>query len=176
LSFFTIIHFHLLYIPCYIPWYFDIIVKWLQWSSKLINTLPYMLSMSHWCFADNYHFKGTLLQLKSKFLNVEFKALKASFFTLSFFFYILSFLHLLTCVHHLGHLLSPSALLSSDFVEKTWDTKKNIAFLQIWDENGYTERFLMLLPCTCVLQPTLVHLYQASSLHPGSLPRWPLPV
>jgi hypothetical protein len=27
-----------------------------------------------------------------------------------------------------------------------------------------------LLPCTCVLQPTLVHFYQTSSLLPGHLP------
>jgi hypothetical protein len=31
----------------------------------------------------------------------------------------------------------------------------------------------VLLPCTCVLQPTLVHLYQTSSLLPGSLPTVP---
>jgi hypothetical protein len=27
-----------------------------------------------------------------------------------------------------------------------------------------------LLPCTCVLQPTLIHLYQTSSLLPRHLP------
>jgi hypothetical protein len=27
-----------------------------------------------------------------------------------------------------------------------------------------------LLPCTCVLQPELIHLYQTSSLLPGHLP------
>jgi hypothetical protein len=32
------------------------------------------------------------------------------------------------------------------------------------------ERFVALLPCTCVLQPKLVHLYQTSSLLPGHLP------
>jgi hypothetical protein len=31
-------------------------------------------------------------------------------------------------------------------------------------------RFLVLLLCTCVLEPTLVHLYQTSSLLPGPLP------
>jgi hypothetical protein len=36
--------------------------------------------------------------------------------------------------------------------------------------DSYTERFLVLLPCTSVLQPTLVHLYQTSSLIPGPLP------
>jgi hypothetical protein len=39
-----------------------------------------------------------------------------------------------------------------------------------WDKDGYTERFLVLLPCTCVLQPELVHLYKTSSLLPGHLP------
>jgi hypothetical protein len=42
--------------------------------------------------------------------------------------------------------------------------------LIVWDKDNNTERFLVLLPCTCVLQPTLVHLYQTSSLFPGSLP------
>jgi hypothetical protein len=31
---------------------------------------------------------------------------------------------------------------------------KDIAFLLVWDEDSYTERFLALLPCTCVLQST----------------------
>jgi hypothetical protein len=42
--------------------------------------------------------------------------------------------------------------------------------LLIWNKNIYTERFLALLPRTCVLQPTLVHFYQMSSLLPGPLP------
>jgi hypothetical protein len=42
--------------------------------------------------------------------------------------------------------------------------------LLVWDKDSYTERFLALLPCTCVLQPTLVHLYQTSSLLPNPLP------
>jgi hypothetical protein len=33
--------------------------------------------------------------------------------------------------------------------------------LLLWDKNRYTERFLALLACTCILQPKLVHLYQA---------------
>jgi hypothetical protein len=45
--------------------------------------------------------------------------------------------------------------------------KKNIAFLLV--EIRYTERFLLLLPCTCVLQPELINLYQTSSLLPGYL-------
>jgi hypothetical protein len=36
--------------------------------------------------------------------------------------------------------------------------------LLVWDKDSYTERSLALLPCTCVLQSTLVHLL------PGPLP------
>jgi hypothetical protein len=42
--------------------------------------------------------------------------------------------------------------------------------LQVWGKDGCTERVLVLLPCTCVLQPTLAHLCQTSSLLPGPLP------
>jgi hypothetical protein len=52
-----------------------------------------------------------------------------------------------------------SALLFN-FVEekirKIRDNKKDIAFLQVWDKDSYTERFLALLPRTCVLQPELI--------------------
>jgi hypothetical protein len=48
--------------------------------------------------------------------------------------------------------------------------KKGIAFLLVWDKDSYTERFLVLLPCTYVLQPTLVLLCQTSSILPGPLP------
>jgi hypothetical protein len=36
----------------------------------------------------------------------------------------------------------------------------------IVDKDSYIERFLALLPCTCVLQLEWVHLYQTSSLLP----------
>jgi hypothetical protein len=42
--------------------------------------------------------------------------------------------------------------------------------LLAWDKDYHTERFLVLLPCICVLQPTLVHLYQTSLLLFGLLP------
>jgi hypothetical protein len=45
-----------------------------------------------------------------------------------------------------------------------------VSFLLDKDKDSYTERFLALLPCTCVLQPELVHLYQISSLLPSDLP------
>jgi hypothetical protein len=79
----------------------------------------------------------------------------------------------------LGHLHHPpqtsirnfSYLLFSNFLKrKHRDNKKDIAFLLLWDKDSYTERCLLLLPCTCVLQPTLVHLYQTSSLLPSPLP------
>jgi hypothetical protein len=44
-----------------------------------------------------------------------------------------------------------------------------VVFL-VWDKDSYTERLLALLPCTCVLQTTFVHLYQTSSLLSGPLP------
>jgi hypothetical protein len=89
------------------------------------------------------------------------------------------------CIHGLGH-LSPcpapylpsltgrtcSAFLFSNFVEeKTRDNKKDIVFLLVWDKDSYTKRFLALLPCTCILQLALVHLYQTSSLLPRPLPK-----
>jgi hypothetical protein len=54
--------------------------------------------------------------------------------------------------------------------ENITDNKKDIVFLLVWDKDSYTERFLALLPCTSVLQPKLVHLYQISSLLPSPLP------
>jgi hypothetical protein len=62
--------------------------------------------------------------------------------------------------------------LFSDFVEEKniRDNKKDTAFLLDWDKDGYTYRFLVLLPCTSVLQPTLVHLYLTSLLLSGPLP------
>jgi hypothetical protein len=91
-----------------------------------------------------------------------------------FYLFILSFLHLFTCIHCLGHfpplpgrICSCSFLLFSNFVE---EIIRKTAFLLVWGKDSYTERFLVLLPCTCVLQPTLVHLYQPASLLPSPLP------
>jgi hypothetical protein len=60
-------------------------------------------------------------------------------------------------------------LLQFCWRENIRDNKKNMAFLLIWDKDSYIERFLVLLQCTCVLQPELVHLYQTSALLPGPL-------
>jgi hypothetical protein len=54
--------------------------------------------------------------------------------------------------------------------ENIADNKKDTAFLLVWDKDSYTERFLVLLPCTCVLKPTLIHLYQTPSRLPCPLP------
>jgi hypothetical protein len=76
------------------------------------------------------------------------------------------------CIQCLGHLLplSRQNLLFSSFFEEKRDNKNDIAFFLVWDKESDTERFLGLLPCTCVLQPTLVHLYLTSSLLPSLLP------
>jgi hypothetical protein len=90
--------------------------------------------------------------------------------------FILLLLHLLSCVHivwapcpasrqNLFHLL----VLQFCWRGNIRDNKKDLAFLLIWNKDSYTERFLELLPCICVLQPILVHLYQTSSLLLGPL-------
>jgi hypothetical protein len=90
------------------------------------------------------------------------------------YFIVFTFTHM--CIHCLGHLpLLPgricSAFLFSVFVEKkTRDNKKGIVFLLVWDKDSYTEVILALLSCAYVLQRTLAHLYQTSSLLPGHLP------
>jgi hypothetical protein len=53
--------------------------------------------------------------------------------------------------------------------ENIRDNRRDIVLLLVWDKDNYTEKFLALLPFTCVLQPRLVHLYQISSLLPGPL-------
>jgi hypothetical protein len=96
---------------------------------------------------------------------------------------ILLFLHLLTCVYIVfvtsPLIPSPSSqnLFHPPVPQFFWKenirvNKKDIVFLLVWNKDFcYTERFLVLLPCTCVLQPTLVHLCQTSSLLPGTLPK-----
>jgi hypothetical protein len=89
------------------------------------------------------------------------------------------------CIHCLYHLPPPPpplpttpcfqaerVLTSSPICwrENIRDNKKDISFLLVWDKDSSTERFLALLPCTCELQPTLIHFFPTSSLLPGSLP------
>jgi hypothetical protein len=92
------------------------------------------------------------------------------------FYFILLFLHLLTCVYIIcppptsrKNLFCPLVLWFC-WRENIRHNKKNVAFLLVWNKDSYTEKFLALLPCMCVLQPTLVHLYLTSSLLPSVLP------
>jgi hypothetical protein len=93
-----------------------------------------------------------------------------------FYFFILSLLHLLTTFGPPQHtptsasrqnLFAPLVLRFRR--ENIRYNKKYTACLLVWGKDSYTERFLALLPCTYVLQPTLVHLYQNHSLLPSSL-------
>jgi hypothetical protein len=79
--------------------------------------------------------------------------------------YTESFLALLPCTSVLQ-----SLILQFCWRESIGDNRKDIALLLVWDNDNYTEWFLALLPCTCALLPTLVCLYQTSSLLPGPLP------
>jgi hypothetical protein len=104
-------------------------------------------------------------------------------------FYFLLFIHLFICAYIVWAIsppcpLSPSfsptlltsrqnlfcLLLQCCWRENIRDNKKVIALLLAWIKDNYIERFLELLPCTCVLQPELVHLYQTSTLFPSHLP------
>jgi hypothetical protein len=70
-----------------------------------------------------------------------------------------------TCTHNLIRPL----ILQFCWRENIGDNK-DIAFLLAWDKDSSTERFLVLLACTCVLWPIFVLLYQTPSLVPSSLP------
>jgi hypothetical protein len=75
-------------------------------------------------------------------------------------------IYIYSYVYTLGHPLYPCCWaepVPPSCIQFCWrenirDNKKDIAFLLFWDKDSYTERFLVLLPCTCVLQPTLFHL------------------
>jgi hypothetical protein len=104
------------------------------------------------------------------------------FFSYLFIWLIYSFIHM--CIHCLGHIspllpaphpvtITPISLASSQnlfspLLQICWredisNNKKDIVFLLVRDKDSYTEGFLALLPCTCVLQPKMIHLYQTSS-------------
>jgi hypothetical protein len=88
------------------------------------------------------------------------------YWILIFFLFLIVFTFTYMCIHCLGHLL----VLRFCWRENIRDNKKDIVFLLVWVKDSYTERFLVLLPCTCVLQPELIHLCQTSSLLPCHLP------
>jgi hypothetical protein len=48
--------------------------------------------------------------------------------------------------------------------------------LLAWDVDSYTERFLALLPCTCVLQPELFITIRPLHYFLVTFPYWPLSV
>jgi hypothetical protein len=75
------------------------------------------------------------------------------------------------CICYLYHLPPPFGLLFLQFCRRKniKDGKKDMAFCQFEIKIAVWE-ILVLLPCTCVLQPKLVHLYQTPSLLPSALP------
>jgi hypothetical protein len=99
-------------------------------------------------------------------------SLLAHFFLLFYHFYI--YLHVYTLF--VPPPLSPWQNRFCPFVlwfhwrENIRDTKQDISFLLVWGKDSYTERFLALLPYFCLLQPTLIHLCQTSSLLSDTLP------
>jgi hypothetical protein len=97
------------------------------------------------------------------------------------YFYLNVFTFTYMCINFLCHITPPPTPDSRQnlFCPLLWfygrenlrENKKDIAFLLVWDKDRYIERFLVLLPCTCVLQPTLIHFYQTFSLLLGHLSR-----
>jgi hypothetical protein len=96
---------------------------------------------------------------------------------LNFYFIIFTFTYMYT--HYLGHLPLSSCSGKNLFCplvllfcwrKNIYSNKKDIMFFIVWDEESYIGGFLALFPCTCVLQPILLHLYQTSSLLPSFLP------
>jgi hypothetical protein len=97
-----------------------------------------------------------------------------------FFFYFIVFTFTHMCIHCLGHLPSPHLasrqnlflplVLQFCWRENIRGNKKDTVFLLVWGKAIYADRFLVLLSCTCVLQPTLVHIYPTSSLLHSPLP------
>jgi hypothetical protein len=94
---------------------------------------------------------------------------------------IFSFMYM--CIHYLHHSHPPAPFPTTSptsphantpvlqfCIRKYIKDMKNMAFLLVRDDDIYTGRFLVLLPCTCILQSTLVHLYQSSSLFLSHLP------
>jgi hypothetical protein len=112
----------------------------------------------------------------SFFFMAEYKVPFCINTTFSFFYFVI-FTFTYMCMHCFGPPpLSPPLFLFGPLVlqfcwrENIGDNKKGTAFLLLWDRNSYTERFLALLPYTCVLQPKLVHPCQTYLLLPVPLP------
>jgi hypothetical protein len=100
-----------------------------------------------------------------------------SFFKFYFIIFTFTYICIHLCIHYLGNTLPPRQNLFCPLVpqfcwrENIKDNKRTVTFFWlVWDGDSCTERFLVLLPCTCVLQPTLVLLYQTSSLLSSLIP------
>jgi hypothetical protein len=88
-----------------------------------------------------------------------------NFFSLLFLVYLFIYSYVLTLFSHLSprppipfsppHLTSRQKLFCTllQFCgrENISNNNKDMVFLLVWDKDSYTERFLALLPCTCVL-------------------------
>jgi hypothetical protein len=109
------------------------------------------------------------------YFEVHFDVSSFALFAPDYFDFLLIFKFFFTFAHMfilcLGHL--PPCLPSPAFRKNLFhplvlwfcwrenirDNKKDMSFLLAWNKDIYTERLLTLLPCTCVLQSTMVHLY-----------------
>jgi hypothetical protein len=109
------------------------------------------------------------------------------------FFYFIIFTFTYMCIHGWGHFPNPplhapppsSKNLFCPFAfwfcwRENIRTNNDIRFVLVWSKDSYTKRFLVLLPCICVLQPIhiwvaihnpeMVHFCKTSSLLPALLP------
>jgi hypothetical protein len=155
--------------------------------------IPHLFSLLHWLGPPQQQCLQAIIRNILLFI-FDFKTTLLFWFLVDIFFFlfIYSYVHML-----FGHFsplpptpfstpsLSPPPLLASrqnlfcPLLQLCWrqdisNNKKDIAFLPVWHQDSYTERFLALLLCTCVLQPRLIHLYETSSPLPGPLAQWPL--
>jgi hypothetical protein len=139
---------------------------------KLINSSVSILFMTKWnaslCLPVAPTVCLTCLTLSSMYLLCI--AFGFSFFFFFNRFYIYSHVYTLFGSPSSPHLLFHPLVLWFCWRENIRDNKKDIVFLLVGDKDSYTERVLVLLPCTCVLKPTLVCLCQISSLLFGPLP------
>jgi hypothetical protein len=109
---------------------------------------PEIIPMSGFPYSCSGFLQHLLLTLTLHTLPVFFRII---FIFTHIYRHCLSYLH--------NHLFWAEPVLQFCRRENMRDTKKDIAFLLVWDKDSYTERLLVLLPCTCVLQPGLIHLY-----------------
>jgi hypothetical protein len=119
-----------------------------------------------WChFCDLW----SHLPLYPKFLINSFFFFSETKIFIYLFIYLLLFIQLFICAYpphfQAEHVLPCSSIL----LKRKQEIIRKTSFLLAWDKDRYTERFVALLPFTCIIQPKFVHLYQISSLLPGHL-------